>query len=135
MPRTSIHLESFAHANPVPAASRIGRFVYSGVLTARDPRTGEIPEGLDAQLSEVFARIRDLMAAAGGGVEDIIKLTFWVADYRDRSALNREWTTMFPDELDRPARQVMAAQLDRGALVHCDLVAVLAVDPDERTAE
>lgn len=134
MARTSIHLDSFAHENPVPAASRIGPFLYSGVLTGRDPRTKVIPQDLDGQLSEVFDRIRDVMTAAGGGVDDIIKLTFWVADYRDRAALNREWTAMFPDERSRPARQVMAAQLDRGSLVQCDLVAVLPTGDSEATA-
>ena len=33
---------------------------------------------------------------------------------------------MFPDPANRPARQVMAAQLDGGAVVHCDLFAVLS---------
>jgi enamine deaminase RidA (YjgF/YER057c/UK114 family) len=123
--RTSIHLEGFAHENPVPAASRIGPYLFSGVLTARDPGTKAVPEGLDAQVTEVFARVRELLDAAGGSVEDVAKLTFWVADYRDREAINREWLAMFPDEGSRPARQVMAASLDRGVLVQCDVVAVL----------
>ncbi|UOE43307.1 RidA family protein [Agromyces larvae] len=131
MTRTSIHLESFAHENPVPVASRIGPYLYSGVLTARDPRTKEIPEGLDEQVAVVFERIRELMAAAGGGTGDIVKLTFWVSELRDRTAINREWVAMFPDPADRPARQVMAARLDRGALVQCDVVAVLAADARE----
>jgi enamine deaminase RidA (YjgF/YER057c/UK114 family) len=115
--RTSIHLEGFAHENPVPAASRIGPYLFSGVLTARDPRTGEIPAGLEEQVVEVFARARELLDAAGGSTDDVVKLTFWVADYRDRVAINREWLAMFPDEADRPARQVMSAALDRGVLV------------------
>lgn len=32
---------------------------------------------------------------------------------------------MFPAPQSRPARQVMAAQLDRGALIQADLLAVL----------
>lgn len=82
-------------------------------------------DGLDAQMRIVFGHIRAVMAAAGGSTDDILKLTFWLADYRDRDALNREWLAEFPDASDRPARQVMAAQLDGGALVHCDLLAVL----------
>lgn len=124
--RTSIYLEGFAHANPVPAATRIGQHVYSGVLTGRDPSTGTMAEGLDAQIRVVFGHIRELMAAAGGSTDDIAKLTFWLVDYRDRDALNREWVAMFPDADTRPARQVMWARLDGGALVHCDLVAFLA---------
>lgn len=123
--RQSIYLTGFAHANPVPVASRIGPFVHSGVLTGRDPRTGEMPEGLDAQCSNVFAHVRELMAAVGGTTDDIAKLTCHLVSYRDRAALNREWEAMFPDPENRPARQVMAATLDGGALIHCDLVAIL----------
>jgi 2-iminobutanoate/2-iminopropanoate deaminase len=123
--RVSIHIPGFSHQNPIPAASRIGQHLASGVLTGRDPATGEMGEDLDAQMAVVFGHIRALMAAAGGSTDDILKLTFWLADYRDREALNREWVAMFPDASSRPARQVMAAALDAGALVHCDVVAIL----------
>lgn len=123
--RVSIDLPGFAHANPIPAASRIGPFVYSGVLTGRDPVTREMPEGLDAQCANVFAHVEELMTAAGGSSDDIVKMTFWLARYRDRDALNREWLAMFPDATSRPARQAMAAELDGGSLIQCDLVAIL----------
>jgi enamine deaminase RidA (YjgF/YER057c/UK114 family) len=127
--RTSIHLAGFSHANPVPAACRIGSILVSGVLTGRDPVTREMPSGLDAQCANVFAHVRELMEVAGGSTDDILKMTFWLADYRDREALNREWTAMFPDSDNRPARQAMAAQLDGGALVHCDVMAALEDAP------
>ena len=122
--RESIHLAGFAHANPIPAASRIGPFLFSGVLTGRDPDTRTMPKDLDTQCIHVFERVRELLGAAGAEPQDIAKMTFWLADYRDRAALNREWEAMFPDPHDRPARQVMAATLDGGCLVQCDLVAV-----------
>ncbi|MFF2274009.1 RidA family protein [Agromyces sp. NPDC058136] len=125
MTRITIEIDGFAHENPVPAACRIGPLVQSGVLTARDPVTGEIPADLDTQVTLVFARVREVMAAVGGGVGDILKLTLWVADHRDREAINREWIAMFPDAADRPARQVMAAPLDRGCLVQAELTAVI----------
>lgn len=127
--RVSIEVPGFAHVNPVPAASRIGSFLFTGVLTGRDPVTNEMPESLDAQCANVFAHVRSVLDAAGASTDDVAKMTFWVADYRDRDAINREWVAMFPDASTRPARQVMAAQLDGGALVHADLVAVLESSP------
>lgn len=123
--RSSVLMPGFSHENPIPTASRIGPFLFSGVLTGRDPHTSTMPASLDAQCGNVFLHVRHLMAAAGGHVDDIVKMTFWLADYRDRMALNREWLEMFPDPASRPARQAMSAQLDRRALVQCDLVAVL----------
>lgn len=45
----SIEVPGFAHAKPVPAASRIVSFLFTGVLSGRDPVTKEMPESLDAQ--------------------------------------------------------------------------------------
>lgn len=123
--RTAVYLPAFGHQNPIPAASRLGPFLFSGALTGRDPGTGQMPEGLEEQCANVFAHVRALLAEAGGSTEDIAKMTFHLARYRDREALNRQWVAMFPDPATRPARQVLAAALDGGALVHCDLVAVL----------
>jgi enamine deaminase RidA (YjgF/YER057c/UK114 family) len=111
----------------VPAARVIGQHLVSGVLTGRDPVTKEMPADLDAQIANIFAHVRELLAAAGGTTGDIIKITVWLAEdrYRDREALNREWTAMFPSPDDRPARQVMAARFDGAMLVQCDLQAVL----------
>jgi 2-iminobutanoate/2-iminopropanoate deaminase len=124
--RVSIYLPGFGHQNPVPVASRIDQHLVSGVLTGRDPVTREMPRSLDDQVANVFAHVRALMDAVSGSSDDIIKMTFWLVDYRDRDALNREWTTMFSDPENRPARQVMAATLDGESLVQCDLQAVLA---------
>jgi 2-iminobutanoate/2-iminopropanoate deaminase len=130
--RTSIDLPGFAHANPIPVASRIGSFLASGALTGRDPETHEMPETLDQQCAHVFTHVRALLDAAGGTTDDILKLTFHLADPSDREALNREWLAMFPDPGNRPARQAVAATLGGGALIHCDLLAVLTPPTEDR---
>jgi len=124
--RRSIAVPGFSHANPVPAASRIGPFLVSGALTGRAPETGEMPTDLEAQCANAFSHVGALMDAVGGSPDDIIKVTVLLADYRDREALNREWLAMFPDAASRPARQVLHASLDGGALIHVDVMAVLA---------
>jgi len=124
--RISIELPGFAHVNPIPAASRIGPFVATGAITGRDPETGEMPEDADTQYANVFGHVRQLVSELGGSADDILKMTFHLADPNDREALNREWLAMFPDAASRPARQAIAAKLDRGAVVHCDLLIVLS---------
>lgn len=123
--RVSIDLPGFAHTNPIPAASRIGPFLASGALTGRDPVTGEMPDGIEAQMTNAFRHIRTLLDTAGGSVDDVLKLTVHLAEPGDREALNREWVAMFPDPASRPARQVLAARLDGTARVHCDVLAVV----------
>jgi len=122
--RISIYVEGFGHANPVPAACRIGPFVFSGAITGRDPDTGQLPADLDTQCVHMFGHLRKIVAAAGASSGDIIKVTVWLRDFRDRGALNREWQALFPDPADRPARQALPAQFDGGMLVQCDFVAI-----------
>ncbi|WP_460775847.1 RidA family protein [Microbacterium sp. GXF7504] len=123
--RTSIELPGFGHANPIPAASRKGPFVFSGAFTGRDPETGELPATLDEQVVNVFRHVRALMAEVGGTTDDVMKMTVWLAEFRNREALNREWLAMFPDPASRPARHVVKADLDNGLLVQADVIAVL----------
>ncbi|MFI6350434.1 RidA family protein [Streptomyces sp. NPDC050560] len=133
--RISIELPGFRHTNPIPVASRIGPFLASGSLTGRDPVTGELPPGLDGQCAHVFGHVRALMRAVGGSTDDILKMTFHLAEPGDRAALNREWLALFPDPARRPARQVLAARLGGAALVHCDLLAVLPASPEPPVPE
>jgi enamine deaminase RidA (YjgF/YER057c/UK114 family) len=123
--RRSIHVGGFGHVNPVPAASRIGCFVFSGAITGRDPETREMPTDLDTQCVNMFRHVREIAEAAGGSTDDIVKMTIWLRDYRDRDALNWQWEAMFPDPDSRPARHALAATFDGHMLVQCDFIAVL----------
>ena len=125
--RTSIYIDQFAHANPIPAACRIGDHIYSGVITGRDPHTKRPAATLDQQVALMFNHLRTVVEASGASLDDIVKVTVWLADRSDRAAVNREWVAMFPDPDDRPARQAHATQLGDGVLVQCDFVAI--IDP------
>ncbi len=127
-PRESIDLPGFGHENPIPVASRKGPFVFSGALTGRDPDTGGLPETLDEQVANIFRHVRALMAEVGGTTDDIMKMTVWLVDHRNRAALNREWIDLFPDPSSRPARHVVKADLDSGILVQADVTAILGED-------
>lgn len=123
--RQSIYVDSFGHANPVPAACRIGNVVYSGGVYGQDPATRKAADGIEAQCALMFAHVRTIVEAAGGTTEDIIKMTFWMDDRSLRPVVNREWIAMFPDKGSRPARHALKANLEGGILVQCDFVAIV----------
>ncbi len=124
--RKSIEIQRFRHSNPIPAASRVGNLLMSGVIIGRDAVAGLTPDTLEGQCSLVFEHIRSILEAAGGTTDDIIKITIWLKDTEDRDALNAEWVAMFPDAEARPARHILPDNRDTPYLISCDITAVLS---------
>ncbi len=123
--RTSIFSDSFKHSHPIPAASRIGNLIFSGsihgLLSISDPN----PVPLDAQCERMFARVKAVVEAGGGSIDEIIKMTFWVTDRAHRDQINVDWVKHFPDPQSRPARHTQRGLLDGGMLIQCDFIAVV----------
>jgi enamine deaminase RidA (YjgF/YER057c/UK114 family) len=74
----------------------------------------------------MFRNVRDIIEAAGGKPEHIIKMTVWLRNLSDRKALNEEWLKMFPDAASRPARHALLHQGEGGSLIACDFTAVVS---------
>lgn len=124
--RHTIHIEGFSHANPIPAACRVGPLLMSGLVNGTDPATGKIADTLQAQCAHMFTQVRRIVEAAGGTTGDIVRMSVWLKDRSQRQPLNDQWLAMFPDPHDRPARlSVQATELSAGILVQCEVTAYI----------
>jgi 2-iminobutanoate/2-iminopropanoate deaminase len=123
--RRSVNLRGHGHANPIPAASRIGSLLMSSVISGRDLESGRIPSSVDEQCAHMFRTVRAVVEAEGGTPADIIKMTVWLRDPGNRDALNAEWLSMFPDAGSRPARHALPLMDSGENLIQCDFTAVL----------
>jgi 2-iminobutanoate/2-iminopropanoate deaminase len=125
--RESINVKGLGHGElPIPTACRVDNIVMSGGISGHDPATGRLPESVEGQVRQMFANVRDVLAAAGATPADVVRMTCFVADPSYRAALNPAWSQMFPDELSRPARHTLPLALDGGRFVQCDVMAVVA---------
>ena len=123
MARRSIDVSSFTHANPIPCASRIGPFLVSSVIAARNPGEASVPDGAEAQYANLFHHIGEMLAAAGGGWRHVARVTFYVPDIAFREACNPTWVEHFPDPASRPARHT---QVVAGAkIATCEFIAYI----------
>lgn len=126
MRRCSIEIPGFRHEHPIPAASRIGPFVVSGGISGMDPVTGRLPDGIEEQCALVFAHMKEIIEAASGTTDDILKITVWLKDGAHRKFVNQQWLRMFPDPEARPARHTFVGQELAGTmLIQCEFWAVL----------
>ena len=68
---------------PYSQAIRAGNTVYLSGQIGLDPATGQLVEGTEAQAHHVLQNLRAVARAAGGDLDDIVKLTLLLADLAD----------------------------------------------------
>lgn len=125
--RRSIHVEGLHHGGaPIPQAAVVRGLLISGGINGMDHRTGEVPASAEEQVALVFENIGLIMRAAGGSLDDIVKLTLFTADPAVRKLINGPWLELFPDEHSRPARHVQAvAALSAPLVLQAEIYAQL----------
>ena len=104
-------------------AIRAGGAVYLSGQIGLDPETMQMAEGIDAQIHRVFLNLQAVAAAAGGTLDDIVKLTIYLTDLAHFPKVNDIMAGFF--KLPYPARATIGvAALPRNALVEIDAVLV-----------
>jgi reactive intermediate/imine deaminase len=110
---------------PYSQAIRAGNTIYLSGQIGLDPDTMQMAEGIDAQIRRVFLNLQAVAAAAGGGLDDIVKLTVYLTDLAHFSHVNEIMAGFFKQPY--PARATVGvAALPRNALVEIDAVLVVS---------
>ena len=112
-------------------AIRTGDLVFVTGQTGRDPGTGGLEVGLEAQTRRMLANIDAILNAAGCSAEDIVKVTLLLADIKDFKAVDVIYAGWLPGLgiTAWPARTAMGGvQLPAGALVMLEVVAAVPGD-------
>jgi len=106
-------------------AVKAGSSVYLSGQIGLDPETMELVEGgIEAQIVRVFENLQAVAQAAGGNLNDIVKLNIYLDDMSDFAILNEIMGSYFYEPY--PARAAMeVASLPRSALVEMDAVMYL----------
>jgi 2-iminobutanoate/2-iminopropanoate deaminase len=104
-----------------------GGFLFAAMQIPLDPKTGSMvdPDDVAGQARQVLDNIRAIVEAAGGWLNQVVKVTVYLQDMDDFAAVNAVYAEYF--EQDPPARAAMeAASLPKGALVAMEAVAVVS---------
>lgn len=102
--------------------SGAGIVFVSGQLPI-DPATGAFPEGgVQEQTRQSITNAKDILEAAGLGLQDVVKTTVFLADMADFAAMNEVYAQFFAAPF--PARSAVAVKtLPKGALVEIECIA------------
>jgi 2-iminobutanoate/2-iminopropanoate deaminase len=116
-----------AAVGPYSQAIRAGGFVFTAGQLGIDPATGELAgDGVAEQAERALANLGAILAAAGSGLDGIVKTTVYLADIGDWPAVNEVYARLVPEPF--PARSAFAVKdLPKGARVEIEAVAVVGV--------
>jgi reactive intermediate/imine deaminase len=113
-----------AALGPYSQGVRAGWTVYLSGQIGLDPATGNLVEGVVAQAHQVFKNLRAVAQAAGGELDDIVKLTLLMADLADFAQVNEIMAAYF--NAPYPARATFqVAGLPKGARIEIEGILVL----------
>jgi 2-iminobutanoate/2-iminopropanoate deaminase len=99
-----------------------GSLVFVAGQIGREPETGEMPDGIEAQTERAMKNIGAILDAAGLSWADVVKTTCFLADIADFDAFNGVYKTFVVDPA--PARSTFAVKdLPRGARVEVEAIA------------
>ena len=108
---------------PYSQAIRAGDLVFVSGQLALKPGDKELSGGsIEEQTEQVFANLAAILAAAGTGLDKLVKTTVFLQNLDDFQGMNSVYATHVGDR--PPARStVEVARLPSGALVEIDAVA------------
>ena len=100
-------------------AVRVDSTVYLSGQIGLDPNTMQMVDGIEAQIHRVFQNLRAVADAAGGSLDDVVKLNIYLTDLAHFGKVNEIMATYFHQPF--PARAAVGvASLPRNALVEAD---------------
>ena len=122
MSRQVIHTEAAPKAiGTYSQAVRCGHTVYLAGQIGLDPATMELVAGIGPQIRRVFENLKAVATAAGGSLNDVVKLTVYLTDLNHFARVNEIMATYFAAPY--PARAALGvASLPRGALIEIDAI-------------
>jgi len=113
-------------------APRGGRLLFVAGQVGLEPGADAEPAGFATQFAGALGRVLTVVRAAGGGPEDVGRLTVYITDlaaYRaNLAALGEAWRAHFGKHYAAMALVEVKGLVDRGALVEIEATAVIGGD-------
>jgi 2-iminobutanoate/2-iminopropanoate deaminase len=126
--RSNHEIGGHAHHDPIPMAARIGDLLASSGVSGVDPSGSSQLEPVEGAAGQAYFGLRNIKSLAESGgmsMSDVGHVTVLVQDYADLPAIDAEWSAVFPDPDDRPARQIMQLGLQRRSRAQFHMLAAV----------
>lgn len=108
---------------PYSQAVRVGDLLFTAGQPGIDPKTGVVAgPAFESQARQAFANLRAVLEDAGSGLDQVVRVTCFVADAAAFPTLNTLFAEYFP--VAPPVRSTPIVTLPKGLLFSIDAIAV-----------
>lgn len=99
----------------------LGNIIFFSGQIPLDPKTGEMPEGIEAQARQSLENVKGLLESQGLSFADVVKTTVFLDNMEDFATVNGIYAEYFVEPY--PARSaVEVAKLPKGALIEVEVI-------------
>jgi len=107
-------------AGPYSQGILAEKFLFVAGQTGTDPKTGKLPDGVEAQTRQTLENVKAVVEAAGATLDNVVRVGVYLTDIKNFSAMNEVYKTYFTQ--NQPARSTIQAALVGQYLVEIDCI-------------
>jgi 2-iminobutanoate/2-iminopropanoate deaminase len=101
----------------------LGNMIFFSGQIPLNPKSGEMPEGIEAQTKQALENVKGLLESQGLDFSNVVKTTVFLDSMDDFATMNGIYAEYFVEPY--PARSaVEVAKLPKGALIEVEVIAV-----------
>lgn len=106
---------------PYSQAIEVNGMVFTSGVIPVDPATGVIHEGVEAQATQAFTNLTNLVEASGAAMSQIVKTTVFIKEMNDFGKINEIYAKFFKEPY--PSRScVEVARLPKDVLLEVEAI-------------
>ena len=106
---------------PYSQAIEVNGMVFTSGVIPVDPATGVIPEGVEAQATQAFTNLTNLVEASGAAMSQVVKTTVFIKEMYDFGKINEIYAKFFKEPY--PSRScVEVARLPKDVLLEVEAI-------------
>ena len=106
---------------PYSQAIEVNGMVFTSGVIPVNPATGVIPEGVEAQATQAFTNLTNLVEASGAAMSQVVKTTVFIKEMNDFRKINEIYAKFFKEPY--PSRScVEVARLPKDVLLEVEAI-------------
>jgi 2-iminobutanoate/2-iminopropanoate deaminase len=109
---------------PYSHCVKAGNFLFIAGQVGVDFTNGKLKgNSIKEQTEQALTNMTDILNAAGSSMEDVVKTTVFISDFKDFDEMNKVYARFFP--INQPARSTVQVVLYDGFRVEIEATAII----------